>query len=293
MPTVVWAMMAAGLSVLIAGLFLARRRFHGASGLDRILVLGPVFEAVALAMFAAEHFFAARDLMGIVPRWLPAPLFWTYLVGIALLAAAVSFIAWRQVQLSAPLLALFFLIIVATLDLPNLPQHFAPHLRDRLYWTLTLRETAFACGAWVLTASLLPRGSKLRIALAYAGRGVVAPICVFYAVEHFLFPQFVPGVPLEKLTPAWVPWPHVLACVIGAPLLFCGIGLLIPRTVRAAAAFTGTILVLLTLLFYVPIFVTEAHTSLALEGLNYVGDTLLFAATLLLAGLGTGTEAQA
>ena len=46
------------------------------------------------------------------------------------------------------------------------------------------------------------------------------------------------------------------------------------------------VLVLLTALFYVPVFLTEMHSPLALEGMNYVGDTLLFAATVLLAGFG-------
>src|ERR1700679_1024374 len=118
-----WGMIGAGSAVLVAGLFLVRPRFVAASGAGRVLVLGPVFEAVALAIFAAEHFLAARDLSGGVPRWLPGALFWTYLVGVALLAAAVSFIAWRYVRWSASLLALLFLIIVVTIDLPILPQH--------------------------------------------------------------------------------------------------------------------------------------------------------------------------
>src|ERR1700723_2358738 len=118
-----WGMIGAGITVLVAGLFLVRARFAAASGVGRVLVLGPVFEAVALAIFAAEHFLAARDLSGAVPRWLPGPLFWTYFVGIALLAAAISFIAWRYVRWSALLLALLFLIFVATIHVPNLLVH--------------------------------------------------------------------------------------------------------------------------------------------------------------------------
>jgi hypothetical protein len=91
-------MMAAGVVALIAGLLLVGARFRAASGVDKALLLGPVFEAVALAVFAAEHFLAAQDLMTIVPPWLPSPLFWTYFVGTAWLAAAISFIAWRQVR---------------------------------------------------------------------------------------------------------------------------------------------------------------------------------------------------
>jgi hypothetical protein len=44
------------------------------------------------------------------------------------------------------------------------------------------------------------------------------------------------------------------------------------------------VLLLLTIFFYVPILITEIGSPLALEGVNYVGDTLLFAATALLAG---------
>ncbi len=154
MPGEAWGMIGAGTAALVAGLILVRARFTAASGVGRILLLGPVFEAVALAIFAAEHFLAARDLSAIVPRWMPGPLFWTYFVGAALLAAAISFIAWRYVRWSASLLALLFLIIVATIDLPNLPKH----VHERLFWTLTVRETAFAGGAMVLAGSLWLRG---------------------------------------------------------------------------------------------------------------------------------------
>jgi uncharacterized membrane protein len=273
-------MIGAGTAALLAGLFLVRTRFAAASGAGRILVLGPVFEAVALAIFAAEHFLAASGLATIVPRWLPGPLFWTYLVGAALLAAAISFIAWRYVRWSASLLTLLFLIIVATIDLPNLPQH----IHERLFWTLTVRETAFAGGAMVLAGSLWPRGKSTGPMLITLGRSIVACTFVFYAIEHFLFPRFVPGVPLEKMTPDWIPAPTLIAYIVGITLLAAGVGLMIPRTRRTAAAVAGTVLLLLTIFFYIPILITEIHSPLAVEGVNYVGDTLLFAATALLAG---------
>ena len=118
------------------------------------------------------------------------------------------------------------------------------------------------------------------------GRLFVACTFVFYAVEHFLFLRFVPGVPLEKMTPAWVPAPTLLAYIVGTTLLAAGVGLMIRRTRRVAAASAGTVLMLLTMFFYVPILVTEVRSPLAVEGVNYVGDTLLFAATALLAGSG-------
>jgi uncharacterized membrane protein len=278
----VYGMMGAGVAALIAGLLLVRVRFRAASGAEKALVLGPVFEAGALAVFAAEHFLAARDLMSIVPPWLPGPLFWTYFVGVAWLAAAISFIAWRCVRWSAALAALLFIIIVVTIDLPNLPAH----LGDRLFVTLTVRELAFAGGAMVLAGSVWPSRTWAGRALIRLGRGIVATTLVFYGVQHFLFPLFAPGVPLEKLTPPWVPLPVVLAYLVGFILVLSGIGIFLRPTIRIAAATSGIMLVLLTAFFYVPILALEINTELAVEGINYVFDTLLFAATALLAGFG-------
>ena len=258
MPFLVWGMIGAGVAALVSGLVLVRTRFRAASGAGKVVVLGPVFAAVALAIFAAEHFLAARALAPIVPRWMPGPLFWTYFVGAALLAAAISFIAWRHVRWSAPLLALLFLIIVATIDLPNLPRN----LHERLFWTLTVREMAFASGALVLAGSLWRRGGDSPgRTLMRIGRVFLAATFVFYAIEHFLFPRFVPGVPLEKLTPPWMPAPTLIAYLVGITLLLAGVGLLFRRAIGIAAAGSGMVLLLLTVFFYVPILlIGDSHT---------------------------------
>ena len=286
MSVLVWGMVGAGVVALVAGLVLVRARVQAASGVGKVIVLGPVFEAVSLAVFSAEHFLAARGMMGIVPRWLPGPLFWTYFFGVALAAAAISFIVWRGVRWSSVGLALFFLLIVFTVDLPNLQKG----LHDRFFWILTVRETCFAGGAMVLAGHCVGQtrfAQTARAGLVGVGRFIVGATMVFYGIEHFFFAHNVPGVPLEKMTPAWIPAPVLIAYFVGIVLVIAGVALLIGRGVRVAAASAGSVLVLLVAFFYVPIFLTEMHTPLALEGMNYVGDTLLCGATVLLAGWGT------
>lgn len=283
MTVEVAAMTATGLISLAAGLILARPRFLAAEGAGKVMVLGPVFEAAALATFAAEHFTAARDLAPIVPHWLPSPLFWVYFFGVCLLAAAVSLLIWRGVRPAMLLLALFFLLVVATLDVPLIPKH----LHERLFWSLFVREIGFASGAMVLAGSLWPRGRAAGRTLVGVGRSLLAAILIFYGIEHFLFPHFAPGVPLEKMTPGWVPVPVLWAYLVGIALLLGGLGLLARPTVRLAAAGLGIVVLLVTIFLYVPILVLEFHTPAnAVDGLNYVYDTLLFAATVLLAGYG-------
>jgi hypothetical protein len=276
MSVLAWGMVGAGVAALVAGLALVWPRFRAAKDLaGRLIVLGPVFEAVALAMFSAEHLLAAKLLSTIVPKWLPGPMFWTYFFGVALGLAAISFVVWRGVRWSSVLLTLFFLLVVFTVDIPNLSKG----LHDRFFWILTVRETCFAGGAMVLAGNMWHEPLLVRV-----GRFIVGATMVFYAIEHFLHPLHVPGVPLSKVTPEWIPGAVGIASFVGVVLLVCGVWMLVRRRVRVASAFAGGVLVLLVVFFYVPIFLTETHSKLAVEGLNYVGDTLLFGSTVLLAG---------
>jgi uncharacterized membrane protein YphA (DoxX/SURF4 family) len=175
-----------------------------------------------------------------------------------------------------------FFIFVATMDLPAA----IAHAKDRMYWSYTLRETAFGGGALALAGAAWqqhsPKASRLMLAL---GRICVALALIFYGFEHFAFPKFAPGVPLEKVSPAWVPAPHLLAYAVGAVLLIAGIGMFFNWRTRLAAASVGTVMTLLTLFFYFPIFVRAWNTPRALDELNYVGDTLFFGGTVLLVGI--------
>lgn len=282
MTVEVAGMMAAGVATLLVGVALLPPRFRAAAGVDRLLIFGPIAYAIALAIFAAEHFTDARDLAGGVPGWLPDHLFWAYFVGAAWLAAAISFVIGRCVRWSAPLTALLLLLIVATIDLPGL----IANAHNRIFWVLLFRETTFAGGAMVLGGSVWPRESLAGAALTRIGRGIVGAVMIFYAAEHFLHPRHVIGVPLDKLAPAWVPAPVFLAWIVGIALLLGGIGLFFRPTVRIAAAGAGAVLLLVTIFYYGPLLIAEFHTN-PVEGLNYVGDTLLYAGTVLLAGLGS------
>jgi uncharacterized membrane protein len=109
---------------------------------------------------------------------------------------------------------------------------------------------------------------------------VAVPV-IFFAVEHFLHPGFVPGVPLEKLTPAWIPLRLFWGYLTGAVLLAAGVGMLVNRRSRTAATWLGAMITVLVLFIYVPILARAAQAELT-EGLNYVADTLLFGGTVLL-----------
>jgi len=271
-----------GLVFLAGGLVAIRRDLVTARGLDRWIELGPVFVAAPLAVFAMEHFVAARFLEQMVPVWMPARLFWAYFVGCALIAAATSLVAMKFVRLSATLLGVMFLLFVLMLYLPSA----ITHPGNRLAWTFVLRESTFAGGAWVLAGSQNWNAqAEKRNWMILIGRFSMALAMIFFGLEQVLHPEFAPGVPDVKLTPAWVPLHALWGYPVGAFLLLAGAALLINKWPRLAAAGIAVVMTLITLFLHLPILALTRDPSQMTDAINYVADTLMFGGTaLLLAG---------
>ncbi len=241
----------AGLIYLVAGVFILRKEISAARGWDKLITLGCVFIAVPLAVFATEHFRGREFVQNMVPSWMPAHLFWAYFVGCALLAAATSLTVRKFVRLSSTLLGLMFFLFVCMIYMP----HALAHPNDRFAWAFALRDLSFAAGAWAL-AGLHSRASSPQLSkwMILFGRMVMAVAAIFFAVEHFLHPEFAPGVPLEETTPSWVPFPSVWGYLAGAILLAAGIGLALNKKSRIAAASIGALMTVLTLFLYLVYF---------------------------------------
>jgi uncharacterized membrane protein len=208
---------------------------------------------------------------------MPWPLFWVYLVGFALIATALSLIFDRLAFWSSLLAGCMFLAFVAMMDLPGVitAQH------DRFAFALLARETTFGCALLALAGSVAPRGS-LWARLVTPCRIVFAVVAIFYGVEHFLHPEFLPGVPLEKLTPAWVPVPRMWGYVVGAVLLVSGALILLNRWASDAAVWLGIVLAATVAIIYVPMLWPAHGTDEVVEVIDYIGDTLLYAGTALI-----------
>lgn len=271
----------AGLLFLITGLISFRKEIAAAVGLNKLVALASVFVAASLAVFGAEHIAGARLLMQAVPAWMPARLFWAYFVGFALLAVALSLTFKRYVRWSTLLLAIMLFIFVASIHIPNV----VANPRSRILWTVVLRDSAFAAGILAFAAYLWRQYTLTNIARAW-----FAVVVIFFGVEYFLHPLTAPGLPLPKLTPAWVPFPPLWGYLTGAILLLSGIALLLNKKSRQAATAIGLTMTVCTLFLYFPLLLMASDTSQIPEGYNYVADTLFFGGVALL--LATATSAN-
>lgn len=278
---VTWSYLAFGVvfAIGLVTIFL-RGEWQKARGFDKLILFGPVFYAAPIAAFGTEHFTVTEAVASIMPAWIPWHQLWVYFVGACLIAGALSLVTGIQARLAASLLALTFFLFVVLMHGPG----WAQDPRNRFALAVALREISFSGGALALAASLTgPWRERSRRIPATIARYFVAIPVLFFSFEQFLNGNYVPGIPLDRLTPTYVYghaiWTYLAAVVYAV----AGILLLVGRRTRAAATWLGLTVLFVELVVYVPIGVVE-RASLS-NGLNYVADTLMFCgAVLLLAG---------
>lgn len=279
-PLVLWPYVAAVVAFLIAAAttwpVVAK-----VQGPEKIVALNRLCIAVPLAIFGMEHMGAAKFLAAQVPAWIPWHLFWAYFVGVALLAASLSIATRVLTRWSGTLLGVMIFIFVLTIHIPRVMA--GPH--DRFAWAVAVRDSSFAAGAWALSRTRLSHGREPgRHPMITLGRIIISAVAIFFAVEHFMHPQHLPGVPLEKLTPEWIPARLAIGYLTGAFLLVAGILILAARRARTAATYLGAELFLVVLLVYVPVVIAVAsdpNLGAKIEGMNYFADTLFYSGVIL------------
>ena len=280
------AMCSAGIALFLIGLWAAKNDIANSHGLDKIVALTNLCFAIPLAVFGAEHLTLAPSIMNLVPHYMPWRMFWVYFIGCALIAASLSIATRIAVRWSGLLFGLMMFLFVAMIHFPGaLASHY-----NRIIWTVVFREMSFGGGGWLLAGSVPSGNTKdgwrgpVKTTLLMVGRILVAIAAILFGVEHFLHPLGLPGVPLVKEMPAWIPGRTLIDYVTGAALLVAGVSFVLNRKTRAVATCVGGWILLLVLVIYGPVLVlalSDPATAVQIEGINYFADTLLLAAAIL------------
>lgn len=276
---VVFATCTAAVAFLLIGAWSAKKEIAQARGAEKIVALCNLCIAIPLAVFGAEHLFGVELVVGGVPKFMPWPLFWAYFVGVALLAAALSIATKIAVRWSGLLFGIMMFLFVAMIDLPGT----LAHPQNRIFWVLTLREAAFG-GAGLILAGHSTGGRRGQAILITIGRIVLAITAIFYGIEHFLHATSLPGVPLQKEMPTWIPGRVLIDYVTGAALLVGGASFLLNWKTRTVATCVGGWILLLVVVVYGPVLVDALATprmAVQVVGINYFFDTLLFSGAIL------------
>jgi len=111
--------------------------------------LGTILYALVIGFFGINHFLNGSGMAPYVPSFFHGGVFWVYLSGAALIAAAVSFLIGKQTRLAGILLAVFLIIIVLSIHLPaviNAPDEAA----SRVPMTNLIKDLGLAGAALII-----------------------------------------------------------------------------------------------------------------------------------------------
>jgi len=87
----------------------------------------------------------------------------------------------------------------------------------------------------------------------------------------------ITAVPLERLTPTWIPGHLLWTYLTGAVYAVAGVCLLLNKRARLAATWTGLWILFIDVIVYGPIVVQSRD----IVGLNYIADTLMYGGAVL------------
>ena len=274
--TVFWPYFA-GFAILAIGIFTVGKEALRAHGIDKIITLGPLFFVLPMAVFASQHFTEAKAVSTLVPRWIPGHLFWTYFVGTAIIAASLSILVKIQARLAAILLAILLVLFELLLHIPFI----MAHPKNTIAWAIAFRDLAFSGGAFAFAATQTGnRKAEGTNFLATLARIFLSVPAIFFGVEHFLHPEFMPGVDFDRSMPIRIPGHVFWSYLAGTVFLIAGTSLIVNRKTRFAATCLGIMVLLLILFVYLPIL--AANPFDIDNGLNFFVSTLAFSGAALL-----------
>lgn len=85
------------------------------SKLGKLAPYGTYFFCIMLVAFGIDHFIYVEFVSGLVPKWIPFPIFWTYFTGVALLGAGIALIINFKLKTISQLLAIMLFIWLLTI----------------------------------------------------------------------------------------------------------------------------------------------------------------------------------
>jgi len=217
-----------------------------------------------------------------LPAWVPCHSFLACFIGTVLIVAGVAIMSRKMARLASALVGVMMLAMFALLYVPKI----ATNPMAGFMWTNPCKVLALLGGA-ILLAGVLPGEKANRLSIIvkpvekfmFLGPLFVSLFLLVCGVQHFVYADFV-----DALVPAWIPpglrfW----TCFTGIALIAGGIGVMIPKTARWAAAWSGLMIFLWVLLLHIPRSLANlqkaGETSAIFEALALSGVAFLVAGT--------------
>ncbi len=114
--------------------------------------LGKYLYIIPMGIFGLMHMAMGGNMTGMVPSWLPMPIAFVYIVGLALLGATVALIINKKAKLAMTLLGVLLLIFVFTIHLVGVMSD--DQMTMQMAMSMLLKDTALAGAAFYIASGL-------------------------------------------------------------------------------------------------------------------------------------------
>lgn len=116
--------------------------------MNNLPAVGKYLYAIPMAIFGLFHFMNASSMGGMVPSFIPGGVFWVYLTGAALLAAAVAILIGKKAKMATQLLGLMLFLFALLVHLVSVMKG------NEMSMPSMLKDIALAGGAWFMSGHL-------------------------------------------------------------------------------------------------------------------------------------------
>jgi len=232
--------------------------------------------------FGALFFLFAGNVSDLAPAWPPwipgQP--WAYVAGAVLAAGGLAILLGIRARTAAILLGSIILLWDLFRDVDWI---------RFLSTTLDIAKALALGGGAFVVAGTFPREERSAGGVSPAlrpldrliplGRFFLAPQMIIAGSEHFIYAKFV-----FDLVPSWIPWHPFWTYFTGAALVAGGVGLLLRKTARLAAALLGAAIFIWVLVLHLPRAFAYANANewtSVFQALAMSGTAFILAATPL------------
>lgn len=206
---------------------------------QKYVYAGSALVAIAFIGTGLQHFIYLQFVKTLVPTYLPLPILWAGLTGMAMIAAGVSFLMRKRVHLAAMLLSLMMVGFIVMIHVPKL----SAGPRDINNWVRALQDLAILATALMLTK---PK-SFIKTGVLFYAVSIIA-----LGLVHFMQPDIV-----TAKIPSYFPAKQVFDVAIGLLMIALALCMVTNRYAQKAALALGGLLLLFALLYSAPLLVNN------------------------------------
>jgi uncharacterized membrane protein YphA (DoxX/SURF4 family) len=214
---------------------------------------GKYLFAFSIIAFGIIQFGVQEFMKGFLPmpENLPARIFFLNFISTLFVAGGILMCIRKTMHRAALLIGLLFLILLIYPHLVTL----LGDIRNPNPWTVSAEDLALASGAFIISGDAQnPTTALGKSALARNGRILFAISLIVFAVQHFLYADFI-----ATLVPAWIPFKLFWAYFIGVAFSLASISILINVKTRLASALLGFMFLFWVIFLHLPRVAAATH----------------------------------